>query len=154
MKRSITLIALFFALAFSLAAFAGSQLPSSVSGVYITPDRVVRIELFRFQTWWVRLESQSLRIGDGGLAAELATLWSPSACPDGVAWPLDYRTPLVRTYFRVNAVLPKRLDVVIGTDQALVKRGIGAAQTWYLLEPVASRSPYTCGSTSTTNPWR
>ena len=154
MKRSIT-IALFFALVFSLTAFAGSQLPSSVSGVYITPDRVARIQLSRLQTFWVQLDVRSLRFGDGSQSAELATLWSPSACPDGVTWPLDIRAPIAnRTYFRVLDVLPGRLEVVVGADHTTVANGVGKPQTWYLLQPFGSRSPYTCGSTTTTNPWR
>lgn len=87
--RSITLIAI-LALA-SLCANA-APLPSSITGAYLTPERVCRLELYRWTApQWTQIDLQCLRWGDGLHTSMLATVFTPNQCPRDLALPFDPR---------------------------------------------------------------
>lgn len=142
--RSIILSAI-LALA-SLCATA-ADLPSSITGAYLTPERVCRIEAFRWtDPRWTQVEIRCMRFGDGHFTSALYTIWTPGQCPltmTPFAFEPSAADP-IREHFAITGYTGSTLSVVVGLDPSAVANGIGTPQTWQLVESIASRAPYTC----------
>lgn len=142
--RSIILSAI-LALA-SLCANA-APLPSSISGAYLTPERVCRVEAFRWtDPRWTQVEIRCMRFGDGHFTSALYTIWTPGQCPltmTPFAFEPSAADP-IREHFAITGYTGSTLSVVVGLDPSVVANGNGTPQTWQLVESIASRAPYSC----------
>lgn len=125
-----------------------AEIPSSASGVYVTPDRVCRLQLTRLGQDHANVDL--LCITDAGLPT-----WSNStafafggACigSPGVAYafPFSGQDPGAGTV-AFDALDSGGLRVRVGPDLAALYSGGGLPQTWLLVRPVTSPAPYTCG---------
>ncbi len=151
MRRLALAIATLWLLAVAVIGFSAvanaAPIPSGASGVYIAPDRVCRIVFSRYQTHWIQLDLACLPFNAGQTTHSLTTLWAPGgACPvESIAWNFNPWPPgAVREYVSIRAVLPDRLEMMVGTDVNAVSNGAATPQTWLLVQPVASPAPYTC----------
>lgn len=142
--RSIILSAI-LALA-SLCANA-APLPSSISGAYLTPERVCRVEAFRWtDPRWTQVEIRCMRFGDGHFTSALYTIWTLGQCPQTMT-PFAFEPSAadpIREHFAITGYTGSALSVVVGLDPTAVANGNGTPQTWQLVESIASRAPYTC----------
>ena len=114
--RSIILSAI-LALA-SLCANA-APLPSSITGAYLTPERVCRLELYRnMDPRWTLIDLQCLRIADGlhtSLLANVFTLTQTGlGCPDGGSLALPFDPRLIAEHDKAGPVNPNVLLYVDG----------------------------------------
>lgn len=146
MLRIITLLLL------SLPAFAvplpvPNPLPSSISGVYIGPDRACRVELYRAPNpQFTRIETACLLFA-GGVTESLTEIYTPGGqCPNSsAAWAFDPYRVAQRGYYSMQAYdLGATLSVVLSANQTNASNGVGTLQTWQLVQPVTSRAPYSC----------
>lgn len=143
-------------LALILLSFACSlqaaPLPSSVSGAYLTPDRLCRLELSRAGVNHVDVDL--LCVADDGTATYSRTraeAWAGS-CPGD---------PYTANVFSIDggAVLAgfaaldsfdgARMYVRVAADPSTLYNGGGTPQTWIRVRPIGSASPYTCASAPT-----
>lgn len=122
---------------------------SSASGMYLGTDRVCRIVLSRHSAvwdgqprqWWVQVDIRCQMFA-GAQTSSLTTVYAPNACPQGGAYSL---TPWASNeYLSLRSAQSEVLSVVRGTNSAAVSNGIGVAEDWYRIVPVASPVPYSC----------
>lgn len=146
MLRIITLLLL------SLPAFAvplpvPNPLPSSISGVYLGPDRACRVELYRSPNpQFTRVETACLLFA-GGVTESLTEIYTPSGqCPNSsLGLVFDQYRGAQRGYYSMQAYdLGATLSVVLSANQTSASNGVGTLQTWQLVQPVTSRAPYSC----------
>ena len=132
-----------------LCSLAHAQgIPSAASGVYLTPDRVCRVVLARYQVSWIRADLTCLEF-NGALSNAATVLYAPgegSCWPDTAAIPFNPQSPV--DYVTLRSFGGNSLAVQIG-NQAAVINGNGQNQAWSLIAPVASPAPYSCGSSGT-----
>jgi hypothetical protein len=132
-----TLIAI--AALFACASVGAYEVPSSVAGWYATPTGVVRLVPYRAGS---QVLMDVTYVSDAGMPSfYLQSVYAPDACPtDSLAIPLS---PGV--WFAVKSAGPSSIDVNVGAQFA-AGAGIGMPQTWTLLRPLPSPSPYTCAT--------
>lgn len=134
--------------AFALSATA-APIGSNVSGVYVSPDRVCRLVLYRYQSLWVQSDARCIEFVSGAQTYATSTVWSPGACPTETwAIPLDRTAGYYGPHLSIRATNNggESLSVVLGAGPNAAASGTGQAQTWFRLEPVQSPSPYSCGA--------
>lgn len=127
---------------------SAADLPSSISGAYLTPERACRVELFRYvDPRWTQIEIKCLRFGDGHQTSALYTVLTPGQCPQTLQ-PIAFEPSApdpIREHFAITGYTGSTLGVVVALNPSAVANGQGVPQTWQLVESIASRSPYTCG---------
>ncbi len=142
---NMTRAALLFLLCMSAAISA--PLPSSISGAYLTPERVCRVEAFRWtDPRWTQVDIQCMRLSDGRQTSALYTIWTPGQCPQ-TGQPLAFEPSApdpIREHFAITGYTGSTLSVVVALNPSAVANGQGVPQTWQLVESIASRAPYTC----------
>lgn len=146
MLRIITLLLL------SLPAFAAplpvpNPLPSSISGVYLGPDRACRVELYRSPNpQFTRIETACLLFA-GGVTESLTEIYTPGGqCPNSsLGLVFDQYRVAQRGYYSMQAYdLGETLTAVLSGNQTNASNGVGTLQTWQLVQPITSRAPYSC----------
>ena len=124
-----------------------ADLPSSISGAYLTPERACRLELYRgTDPRWTQVDIQCMRLSDGRQTSALYTIWTPGQCPQTLT-PFAFEPSAadpIREHFAITGYTGSTLSVVVALDPSAVASGQGVPQTWQLVDSIASRSPYTC----------
>lgn len=96
-NKGIAMKGILFAVALALSIAFGQakavDLPSSITGAYLTPERGCRLELYRWtDPRWTQIDLQCLRWGDGLQTSMLARVFTPEQCPGDIALPFDPRS--------------------------------------------------------------
>jgi len=124
-----------------------NPLPSSISGVYLGPDRACRVELYRAPNpQFTRVETACVLFA-GGVTESLTEIYTPGGqCPtSSAAWVFDGYRPAQRGYYSMQAFdAGATLSVVLSTNPTSASNGVGTLQTWQLVQSVTSRAPYSC----------
>ena len=131
-----------------LASLSLAQgIPSDASGVYLTPDRVCRLVLARYQVSWIRADLTCLEF-NGALSNAATVLYAPgdgSCWPSGAAIPFNPQSPV--DYVTFPSFTGAVLNSLVG-NQAAVVNGGGVEQIWQRIAILPSPAPYTCGVSS------
>lgn len=156
----------------AITAHAG-PVPAEASGGYLTGERACRIVWARAPESTTIMQLDCLRWSDGRSTRALFRIYTPGgqcpseasafdfepmpASPKAIAMPgVWYMTesgwrPMAekagQEWFSIRSYTASgagALSVVVGTDPSAVASGIGQAQTWPRVAPLASPAPYTC----------
>lgn len=142
MRTLIAIVALFLC-----ATVSAAGIPSSASGVYLTPDRVCRVVFQRYQVSWIRADLTCLEF-NGALSNAATVLYAPgegSCWPDGAAIPFNPQSPV--DYVTFPSFTGAVINALVG-NQAAVINGGGVEQIWQRIAIVPSPAPYTCSGGS------
>jgi hypothetical protein len=123
------------------ASASAFEAPSALSGWYDAGDRVVRVVYSRAGS---QVLIDTMGVTDAGVPSlYLMSTYAPNNCPsDSLALPLA-----PGLWYAVKGATATTLQVQVGA-QFSVGAGIGQPQTWTLLRPLLSPSPYTCATTA------
>lgn len=150
----LALVLTIVGLALNAGTARAAEIPSSVSGAYLAPDRVCWLVYQRYQVHWVQVEVRCQYHGSGGRTEALTTLWAPNGqCPtELLVVPFIPSIGLGGELFAVRGMGPESLHVLVGTDPTALANGVGVSQEWVRIESVASPVPYTCAAPPPTAP--
>ena len=147
MRKLLAIVAGLF-----LCASVGAQgIPSAASGVYLTPDRVCRLVLARYQVSWIRADLTCLEFS-GALSNAATVLYAPgegSCWTSGAAIPFNPQSPV--DYVTFPSFTGAVLNALVG-NQAAVINGGGVEQIWQRIAIVPSPAPYTCSGSPAPDP--
>ena len=130
---------------FLCATVSAAGIPSSASGVYLTPDRVCRVVFQRYAVSWLQADLVCMQFS-GVVSSSLTTVYAPGAqaCwPDSVAVQLE--RPSQVNYVAWRGFNGTALSANVGNPAEIVNGG-GTGQSWQRITAVASPAPYTCAS--------
>jgi len=133
---------------FLCATVSAAGIPSSASGVYLTPDRVCRIVFQRYAVSWLQADLTCMQFS-GVVSSSLTTLYAPgaNACwPDSVA--VQFERPSQVNYAAFRGFNGTALNANVGNPAEVVNGG-GTGQSWQRITAVASPDPYTCATANT-----
>ncbi len=141
------------------SSVSATPLDSSISGVYLTPDRVCNLVVSRppllwqgnLQTWWVAFDLKCLTFA-GQFRQTRVVQYVYTGCPSyGAGGSLaDYGTP--PEFISIRAQVGQNLDVVRSADQMASINGYGPHEVWYRIAPLASPAPYSCAGSVFSKP--
>lgn len=143
MRTLIAIVALFLC-----ATVSAAGIPSSASGVYLTPDRVCRVVFQRYAVSWIQADLVCMQFS-GVVSSSLTTLYAPgaNACwPDSVA--VQFERPSQVNYVAFHSYTGAVINSLVGNPAAVVNGG-GVEQIWQRVAILPSPAPYTC---ATANP--
>lgn len=151
------LILLFALLLAGCAQSVSAQgIPSSASGVYLTPDKVCRLILARANVDYIKADLSCLSYGGAATAASYQ-LYAPgdAACwPDSVAIPIDPQQIDATEYVALRGYAGSVLNALSGNPAAVVN-GIGTEQSWTRIVLLPSPYPYAgCSASPPAQTWR
>jgi len=152
-----SLIAAIAACVMLCAQVIAAPLDSSVSGVYLAPDRVCNVVVSRaslpwdgvMQRWWVSFDMQCLtstgQFKTTRLGGAPNIQYVYTGCPSyGAGATIADYSAVTYEYTSIRSGNAQSLQVIRSNDQNAAINGVGTLQTWIKIGPLASPDPYTC----------
>lgn len=147
-RGAVAFAAVLMLCAFSQSAVA-ADIPSAASGIYITPDRICRVELARYGQDHINVDLLCIGDATGMPTYSHSTAFAfAGACVGGagVAYVFPFSGPAPSAgYVALDVHDISGLHVRVAADPNTLLNGGGTPQVWARLRPITSSAPYTCG---------